>query len=525
VATRWYFPATASNTTGLTPSFDAGWQTNSEAARAELATTKGSSAITAGTQIGPWTATAGQSALDRQWIGPRLGAQTISGTFSLMLMVREFAGTDNVDQIHTGLFVVNSSGTKVHTLKAKGNSGTTLEFVNNATHRSHTAANAVALTSYTCAAGDRIVVEIGYANSTAGTTPEASAKWGENATDATLGNNATTTDVAGWIEFSANLTLEPRTGTLAKTLDDATATAVGTAPVVGAGSATLDAATLTSDGTVADAGASGELAATLGDVTASGAGLAYVAGAAAKTLDDATSSGAGIVPVVGSSSPTLSAVTTSSAGGVSVVGSGSGTLSDVTASSAGVAPVVGVSAKTLGDVTSSGAGVVPIVGAGSATLGAVTLTANDGPGTTSGTLDATLGALTASAAGVVPIVGTCAPSLSDMASSAAGVCPVVGAAVPALRDATCASQGLVDVDGDGSRVFDDVVSASMGRADVQGFVTATLQDLTNTPETPLVGQFSATLAALVVSSQAIKIRVPLSMPDADVRILDRDWPS
>jgi hypothetical protein len=209
VATRWYFPATASNTSGLTPSFDAGWNYTTEAARADIAKTKGSSAITAGTLIGAWTATAGQTALDRQFISPALAAQTISGTFSLMLMVREGAGTDNVDRIITGLYVVDSSGTKVHTLKARGNSGTTLEFVANATHRTHTGANAAALTSYACAAGDRIVVEIGYSNSTSATTPEASAKWGENATDATLGDNATTADRAGWIEFSANLAYAP----------------------------------------------------------------------------------------------------------------------------------------------------------------------------------------------------------------------------------------------------------------------------------------------------------------------------
>ncbi len=211
MATRWYFPATASNTSGLTPSFDAGWNYNSEAARADFAKTKGSSAIAAGTLIGAWTATAGQTALDRQFISAPLAAQTISGTFSLMLMTREGAGTDNVDRIITGLYVVNSSGTKVATLKTIGNSGTTLEFVANATHRTHTGANAAALTSYSCALGDRIVAEIGYSNSGSATTPEASAKWGENATDATLADNATTADRAGWIEFSANLAYAPTT--------------------------------------------------------------------------------------------------------------------------------------------------------------------------------------------------------------------------------------------------------------------------------------------------------------------------
>lgn len=211
MATRFYFPATASNTSGLTPSFNGSWNYTSEAARCDLVDTRGSSALAVGTQVGAWTATAGQTALDRQFISRPLAAQTISGTFSLMLMTREYATADNVDRIITGLYVVNSSGSVVATLKTLGNSGSTLEFVNNATHRTHTGANAAALTSYSCADGDRIVVEIGYSNSTSATSPEASAKWGEAGTEATLGDNATTADRVGWIEFSGNLTFQAQT--------------------------------------------------------------------------------------------------------------------------------------------------------------------------------------------------------------------------------------------------------------------------------------------------------------------------
>jgi hypothetical protein len=206
MATRFYFPASAPQAT-FTPSPDAGWNYTTEFARHDLARTKGTSAITQGVQLGPWANTAGQRALDRQWISPPLAAQTISGTFSSALMVREYATSDNVDQVVTSIRVVASDGTTVRgTLKAIGSSGTTLELISNVSHRCHNVANAAAISSLAVQDGDRLVIEIGYANSTAATTPEASAKWGENAADLPANNNAQTTNGAGWIEFSANLT-------------------------------------------------------------------------------------------------------------------------------------------------------------------------------------------------------------------------------------------------------------------------------------------------------------------------------
>jgi hypothetical protein len=356
VATRFYFPATASNTSGLTPSFDAGWNYQAEAARCDLKSTKGSSAISAGTQVGAWTATAGQTALDRQFISGPLAAQTISGTFSLMLMVREFAGTDNVDRIITGLYVVNSSGTKVHTLKAIGNSGTTLEFVANATHRTHTGANAVAITSYACASGDRIVAEIGYSNSTSATTPEASAKWGENATDATINDNATTADRAGWIEFSANLTFAstPVTGTLAGTSTSAGSLLGKLGKLVSAAGASVSAGTL-----VVLRGLLALLTAIAGSVGTLGALVGRT----------------GLLP--GTSSGTATLTGTIEEDSASAV---TGTLSGASVASGTLAGIVGRIGTVAGDATSQG------------TLAAATATpvAIAGAASSSGTLSATI---------------------------------------------------------------------------------------------------------------------------------------
>ncbi len=206
MATRLYFSAAAS-TSGLTPSFDAGWNYNSEALRRDLLRAKSAGeSLTIGTQIGPWTATAGQTALDRQFISAPLAAQTISGTFAGQVMAREYATTDNVDQLYVAVKVINSSGTVVATLYALGNATTTLEFISNVSHRNKRIADGDALTSYACASGDRLLVEIGYRNSTAATTPEASAKWGAPSSGTDLPQNETqTTDGVGWIELSGNL--------------------------------------------------------------------------------------------------------------------------------------------------------------------------------------------------------------------------------------------------------------------------------------------------------------------------------
>ncbi|MGH9651115.1 MAG: hypothetical protein ACRD3I_11675, partial [Terriglobales bacterium] len=211
--TRFYFPSGTSYSATVSPGFDSGWNYTSEASRFTMRTTKGATAIAAGTQIGAWTATAGQRALDRQYISAPMAAQTISGTVLMQLMVREFATTDNVDRCIIKVLIVSHDGATVRgTPLAIGNYSTTAEFVSNATHRNKTCADGDTLTSVAASAGDRIVVEIGYENSGSATTPEAAAKWGENATALPI-EEAQTTDGAGWIEFSGAITFLDPVGT------------------------------------------------------------------------------------------------------------------------------------------------------------------------------------------------------------------------------------------------------------------------------------------------------------------------
>lgn len=209
--TRMYFPlSTAAPITNV--SFGS-WTNTAEAARYKLADTKGSSTITIGTQIGPWTG-GNNNALDRQYVSTRMNAGITftsgSTTISGQLMVREYATGDNTSYINIYVRVVSEDGTTTRaTIRSNGLGNAANEFINNATHRNQTF-SITCDASYTTVLGDRLVVEIGYTDQ-AGTTPEASAKWGENATDLPV-NNTQTTDGAGWIEFSNTITFAGEAG-------------------------------------------------------------------------------------------------------------------------------------------------------------------------------------------------------------------------------------------------------------------------------------------------------------------------
>ena len=214
--TRLYFSGT-SNTSGITPSFDLGWNYTSEAVRRDFLIAKSASeSLAIGTRIGPWSGLQGDAALDRQYISPQLSAQTISGTIKGQVMVREFANTDNVTGLMIKVKVINSAGTEtanLFTLQiATGINN--VEFINNATCRNKGLASGQALVSggsWDCALNDRIVVEVGYTCAiSSGTTPEAQAKWGAPSSGTDLPENETqTTDGVPWFEFSDDLIWKP----------------------------------------------------------------------------------------------------------------------------------------------------------------------------------------------------------------------------------------------------------------------------------------------------------------------------
>ena len=207
MATRLYFPL--SNDAAVIPAFMA-WTDSSQGVSRFMANVKGTDTITVGQTVN-LSGTGGDLDLDRQYVSTRMasGAVFTSGvtTFSMQLMTREYDVLDVVDQGIIGIRIMSEDGaTTQATLKALGSYGPTSTFINNATHRNKEYAAGITVgATYTTVFGDRLVVEIGYSNSLIGTTPQASAKWGQNATDLPA-NETQTTDGAGWIEFSNTIT-------------------------------------------------------------------------------------------------------------------------------------------------------------------------------------------------------------------------------------------------------------------------------------------------------------------------------
>jgi len=208
-ATRFYFTvADASPLPSL--AIDAGWE-DTTVERRRLAHVKGSDAITVGQVVNITEGQANWQAVDRQYTSASMNAGVVfsSGTTSVraVLMVREYTIADNVDKCIVGIRILSENGLTVRaTLFDVSDRGLGGEFINNASHRNKQCADGDLVTAnYTTVAGDRLVVEIGYQTTSIDNTPQASAKWGQSATDCAE-NQTNTTDCAGWIEFSNTIT-------------------------------------------------------------------------------------------------------------------------------------------------------------------------------------------------------------------------------------------------------------------------------------------------------------------------------
>ena len=209
MATRLYFPVT--DAAAVSPDFQSGWNgVTGQGVRRLLQDTKGADAITAGTTISLASA-AGSVALDRQYVSDPIDSGVNFGgmAVTMQLMTRELAATDNVDRLMTAMKAVSRDGTVTQfTLFTVSNNGGTAEFIANASHRNKSGfTGQIIAGNPTTSQGDRLVVEVGYSNSTNGTTPNASAKYGQNATDLPI-NETATANGAGWIEFSGTIAFE-----------------------------------------------------------------------------------------------------------------------------------------------------------------------------------------------------------------------------------------------------------------------------------------------------------------------------
>lgn len=200
MASRFYFSISAA--APVSPTFGGEWTYTTEAVRRKLLRHKYATgeAIASGTQIGPWTP--GDFALDRQYVSDPMEAQTISGVIRCQISSREHAATDNVFT-RMKIFVVDNAGTTVRgTILAFGAYGQTGTELLDTGFRNKTWAENDALTSLAVLAGDRLVIELGYTDTT-GTTPEATSRWGAaDQAELTTNSETTTTAFTPWIEFS-----------------------------------------------------------------------------------------------------------------------------------------------------------------------------------------------------------------------------------------------------------------------------------------------------------------------------------
>lgn len=229
--------------------------------------------------------------------------------------------------------------------------------------------------------------------------------------------------VAVGIQDAASMLLEIGdsnvTGTIANTLQDATAAFSGSVPFTGTLATTLAGAT---SSITALETYSGALSTTLGNATSSITAVETYSGTLATTLGDATAAFTGNVSDINTSgaiATTLDNFTSAIAALETYTGTIATTLAGATSNIVAVETYSGTLATTLGNATMSASGSLTFAGSLATTLGNATsaITAVE---TYSGTLGTTLGNATMSATGSVPYVGTLSTTLDNFTMDATG---------------------------------------------------------------------------------------------------------
>jgi len=182
-------------------------------------TTKLSSAMT--NKVEGKATTANVRQLMRQYVSKRLnGAQTVSGTVKGTIRVLESAANDNIDKVSLKLVCIDEFGTTATgTMLAVGDYGPTNEWATSLTNRR--IADGDTMTTVNCNDKDRILVEIGYNNTTTGTSITGTMNFGDDSVTDLADDEAGTAANNPFVEL-INVTLSflaepqgPPVGTLA----------------------------------------------------------------------------------------------------------------------------------------------------------------------------------------------------------------------------------------------------------------------------------------------------------------------
>lgn len=198
-----YFVATTA--ASVSPAFQGGWISTANAARRSLATSKAAATETLQGTLG---GNINDNALAVQLISPPLnGAQSVTGTYSLVSRVRELDVADNINKRWRMVYVVSLDGSTLRgTSVTNAATASTAEFSTSLTGQQH--ATGGTLSTVNALDGDRIVVEMGFGESTTGTSPIWETVLGGNGTDHANANGDTTGTVP-WVEFSPDFLFDP----------------------------------------------------------------------------------------------------------------------------------------------------------------------------------------------------------------------------------------------------------------------------------------------------------------------------
>jgi hypothetical protein len=210
MATRLYFPALGTAPIAGVLSPHAHWTVATGIIEGPLVTTKTNTALTTGTSQTKGVTTAPSSRMDRRFISDPMSAQTLSGTFDMVLKCQE-TNVSLDGWLDVVVYVVSGTGTTIRGVAYAGSTTSVAGAVVGAENEEFTTSMlsrikvALTLTPVAVQAGDRLVVEVGYRSS--GVTASLVGRFQYGDPTATA-DAALTSGVAGnvsWIEFTANL--------------------------------------------------------------------------------------------------------------------------------------------------------------------------------------------------------------------------------------------------------------------------------------------------------------------------------
>lgn len=205
MATRFYLPS--SGTPPVTPGTPTGWTQTTGWAAFPAVTAKTDTGLFNGSAVTELVGTQ----LDRVYVSDPIPAQTVSGTFSMVLTTSESSSTGDL-WLDVHIKIVSNNGATVRgTLYAGSTASAVSATVGDENEEMATSGqtrikNAIALTSVVAQANDRIVFEIG-AKASAAATRTSTRRYGDPIATADYALTSGLASSAGdpWIELSADV--------------------------------------------------------------------------------------------------------------------------------------------------------------------------------------------------------------------------------------------------------------------------------------------------------------------------------